>query len=171
LPNFQPFREFIIMIHHLSISAHHPEHVAGVIAELIGGKAYPFPPAHQSYVAISDDGHGTLVEVYPIGTVMVPGQGEEEVQFVLEADQPRYVPTHAALSVRLDEAAIKAIARREGWRAVTCDRGGLFQVVEVWLENRAMIELLTADMAQAYLNSISTANWERLLAMSGPDQE
>lgn len=155
------------MIHHFSISAHQPARVAAVIAELIGGKAYPFPPVHGSHVAICDDGHATLVEVYPIGTVLRPGQDEQEVEFLVEADKPAYVPTHAALSVALDDAAIKAIAAREGWRAVTCDRGGLFQVVEVWLENRVLIELLTAEMAQAYLRTITTQNWESFLAQAG----
>ncbi|WP_150050734.1 MULTISPECIES: hypothetical protein [Methylomonas] len=155
------------MIHHLSISAHEPARVAAVVAELIGGKAYPFPPAHGSHVAICDDGHATLVEVYPLGTVMEPGSGEQEVQFQTDGDQPDYVPTHAALSVSLDEAAIKAIAAREGWRAITCERGGMFQVVEVWLENRVLFELLTPEMAQAYLRAVTTSNWEGFVAQKG----
>lgn len=32
------------MIHHLSIAARDPKHVAGVLAEFMGGKAVPFPP-------------------------------------------------------------------------------------------------------------------------------
>lgn len=77
------------------------------------------------------------------------------------------MPTHAALSVALDEASIKAIAAREGWRALTCDRGGIFQVVEVWLENRVLFELLTAEMAAAYLQAVTTRNWESFLAQNG----
>ncbi|OAI16400.1 hypothetical protein A1507_00610 [Methylomonas koyamae] len=155
------------MIHHLSISAHDPARVAAVVAELIGGKAYPFPSARGSHIAICDDGHATLVEVYPLGTVMLPGEDGQDVQFQYDADRPDYVPTHAALSVALDEASIKAIAAREGWRALTCDRGGIFQVVEVWLENRVLFELLTAEMAAAYLQAVTTRNWESFLAQNG----
>ena len=32
------------MIHHLSIAARDPQHAAGVLAELMGGKSVPFPP-------------------------------------------------------------------------------------------------------------------------------
>ena len=31
------------MIHHVSISARDPKHVADVLAELMKGRAYPFP--------------------------------------------------------------------------------------------------------------------------------
>jgi hypothetical protein len=32
------------MIHHVSIPAREPQHVAEVLAELMGGKCYPFGP-------------------------------------------------------------------------------------------------------------------------------
>ena len=52
------------MIHHVSISAHDPKHVAEVLAELMGGRAYPFPGGiARSFMAVSEDGHGTLIEV------------------------------------------------------------------------------------------------------------
>lgn len=155
------------MIHHLSIAAREPARVAGVIAEMIGGKAFPFPPVEGGFVAICDDGHATLVEVYPQGTAMVPGMEELDVQFAYDAAPTGYTPTHAAISVAIDETQIKAIAQREGWRAVTCDRAGLFQVVEVWLENTQLLELLTPPMARAYLDSVNSENWERFVAGGG----
>jgi hypothetical protein len=33
------------MIHHISISAREPQHVAEVLAELMGGRCYPFRAA------------------------------------------------------------------------------------------------------------------------------
>ena len=53
------------MIHHVSIPAREPQHVATVLAELMGGKCFPFGPLEGAYMAASGDEHGTMIEVYP----------------------------------------------------------------------------------------------------------
>ncbi|WAR46764.1 hypothetical protein [Methylomonas rapida] len=149
------------MIHHISIAAHNPRQVAGVLAELLDGEVFPFSPAPGGFVAVCDDGHATLVEVYPIDTVMIPGTDDQGARFTKSTSPQGFVPNHAAISVAIDETMIKAIAAREGWRAVTCDRGGLFRVVEFWIENRILFELLTPDMARHYLAAMTLQNRER----------
>src|SRR6202051_3248770 len=69
------------MIHHLSIAARDPKHAAGVLAELMGGTAVPFPPNPGSFFALQLDEHGSGVEVYPAGTELQPG-GEVGGSFV-----------------------------------------------------------------------------------------
>jgi hypothetical protein len=45
-----------LMIHLVSMSAHDPAHVADVLAELMGGRCYPFPGAiPDSFMAVSGD--------------------------------------------------------------------------------------------------------------------
>ena len=52
------------MIHHVSIPARDPEHVARVLGELFGGYVGPFiGPIPGSWVAYADDGHGTGFEI------------------------------------------------------------------------------------------------------------
>ena len=63
------------MINHISIAVNNPEKVADVLAELWDGYAFPFPPSPNSYFVIANDGKGTAVEVTPINTVLVPGEG------------------------------------------------------------------------------------------------
>ena len=41
------------MIHHVSIPAREPQHVANVLAELMGGKCYPFGPLEGAFMAAS----------------------------------------------------------------------------------------------------------------------
>lgn len=54
------------MIHHLSIPAKNPAHVASVIAELFNTDyCAPFPSHEGSYVALAGDEYGTVIEVYP----------------------------------------------------------------------------------------------------------
>ena len=41
------------MIHHLSIAARDPKHSAEVLAEIMGGKAVPFPPHPGSFLCFA----------------------------------------------------------------------------------------------------------------------
>ena len=45
---------------------------------------------------------------------------------------------------------IHTIGEREGWRAVRLSRGP-HDVIELWLENRVMLELMTPEMTADYL--------------------
>lgn len=151
------------MLHHISICAHNPSLVAGVLAEILQGTAFPFPPVTGGYVTLCDDEYATLVEVYPIGTEMVPDQHDGGIRFRQSDNNPDYGPVHAAFSVAVDEARIKEIAAREGWQTAVCDRGGVFRVIEFWIENRLLFELLTPDMARDYRNAMTSDNWRRFI--------
>jgi hypothetical protein len=138
------------MIHHLSIAARDPQHVAGVLAELMGGKAVQFPPNPGSFFALQLDDHGSGVEVYPAGTELQPG-GSNGGGFVKKPAAERgYGPTHFALSVATDADQVEAIAARAGWQCFRCNRGP-FHVIEVWLENESMVEILPPEYAAEYL--------------------
>jgi hypothetical protein len=58
---------------------------------------------------------------------------------------------HVALSVPVSRERIEEVGAREGWLVRACDRGP-FQLMELWVENRFMIELLTSAMTAAYLD-------------------
>jgi hypothetical protein len=137
------------MIHHLSIAAHDPKHAAEILAEMMGGTAVPFPPNPGSFFALQLDEHGSGVEVYPADTVLEPG-GEVGGSFSKRAGVTGYGSTHFALSVATDPATVKAIAKREGWECFDCNRGP-FHVIEVWVENETMVEILPPAYAKEYL--------------------
>jgi hypothetical protein len=147
------------MIHHISIGAKDPRRVARVIAELWQTVALPFPPVPGGYIVIADDGHGTAIEVTPLGTEIVPGEGDAEAQSRVNAGASPFTATHAALSVPLSAERVKEIAAREGWRTGTFERGGAFQVVELWVEGRLLLELLPPEMAQRYLDFLTPRNY------------
>jgi len=132
------------MIHHLSIAARDPQHVAEVLAEFMGGAATRFTPNPGSWFAHQHDEYGTGVEIYPAGTELRPA-GPEGAGFAMtEPIRSSYSPTHFALSVPISQGQIAAIAEREGWQCYCCERGaGGFHVMEVWIENTGMVELLT----------------------------
>jgi hypothetical protein len=152
------------MIHHLSITAYHPQKVAHVLAELLQGEAFPFPAPGflDSYVAVSLDAYGTVIDVHPFSTELIPGAEESGFQLRHVPDASTYTATHAAISVSTSEAQIEAIAAREGWRCLK--RGGFFEVIEIWLENRVLIELLPPAFADQYLAFMEPQTLKQFLA-------
>jgi hypothetical protein len=152
------------MINHISIAVNEPERVANVLAEIWDGMVFPFPPAPGSFFVLANDGRGTAVEITPAGTVLVPGEGlpdendldaateEFEAKFVQSDLRPTYVATHLNISTKKSIEEIREIARREGWRVLVCNRGeGLFQLVEVWIENTFMLEVMTPEQTARYV--------------------
>lgn len=140
------------MIHHLSIPAKNPAHVASVIAELFNTNyCAPFPSHEGSYVALAGDDYGTVIEVYPWDTQMTPGENDKPIQFQHQNTSNQFIATHAAISIPLNQSQIEAIAEREQWRCVRCNRGN-FEVIEFWVENAVLFELATPELAEQYLS-------------------
>jgi len=52
--------------------------------------------------------------------------------------------------VSTDADTVQAIARRAEWQCFDCNRDP-FHVIEVWVENETMVEILPLDYAQEYL--------------------
>ena len=136
------------MIHHLSIAARDPKNAAAVLAELMGGPAVPFPPNPGSFFALQLDDNGSGVEIYPAGTELEPN-GEVGGSFVKRPARG-YGATHFALSVATDPRKVEEIAARAGWNCFVCNRGP-FHVIEVWVENQTMVEILPPEFAAEYL--------------------
>ena len=153
------------MIHHVSLPARDPAHVAAVLVELFGGLLTGFGPYGNSYIAWMGDAHGTAIEVFPTGTEMVPDRGAGQANFRHVAGASPFTATHVAMSVDRTRAEIHAIAQREGWRAIELSRGAN-RVIEFWIENSVMIELMTPDMARDYV--VATQRSHRVLNNSSP---
>lgn len=149
------------MLFHASIPARDAAHTATIIAELWGAQALPFPPFPGCYLVFAGDradgdGRGTAIEVYPAGHVL---HGGPEMVVAEQVEAAPATETHIAIGTHLEEDAVHAIAAREGWRSLTCWRGPAFQVVEVWVDNRFMIEVLTPKMQADYKAFMTPANW------------
>jgi hypothetical protein len=158
------------MIHHVSIPARDPQHVAGVLAELMGGKAFPFGPLEGAFMAASGDAHGTMIEVYPEQSTLEIPANDEQVVFGKQP-APQNWPFHLLLSVPLEREQIEKIGVREGWRARTFGRGmhgqePFFHVIEFWVENRLMIEVASPEMEREYKDFLQNARPE---VMSDPE--
>ncbi len=141
------------MIIHASIPANEPERVARAIAKLWRGEAVPFPPVERTWMAYAHDGKGTTVEVSPRDIAYKPGQ--DSVETTPQPETPLHCSSHLLLSSVLSAEEIFALGAEEGWTTRLCHRGppGMgFDLIEFWVENAFMLEVVTAEMAQVYVD-------------------
>ena len=137
------------MLFHISVAAHDPQNVARVIAELWGGEAFPFPPVSDNgWIVLAGDDRRTALEIYPIDVVLREAEGDADA-YGEASGAAALTATHAAIGTRLSQEQVMAIAAREGWPAKYRCRGGMFGVIEMWIEGRQMVEVLTAEMQAA----------------------
>jgi hypothetical protein len=149
------------MIFHFSISADDPKRTATMIAELWRGQAFYFPMVGQgSWVAHAGDDRRSTIEVYPRDLAFYPadGQGEQRSEPV-----SRHGPFHAAVATPLSIEEVEEIGRRYGCHTVLCQRGP-FRVIEYWVDNALMLEMLTSEMQAEYQRSVTPEGWRAMLA-------
>jgi hypothetical protein len=156
------------MLHHISLAVHNPLHAAEVLAEVWHGKAVPFSPHSGSYIVVTFDAYGTAIEFLPKNTVLTPGVDDQPIQFSslspdFNANAIGYTATHANIAVPSSETEIYAIAQREGWRAIRCKREDFFELIELWIENEVLIELLPPNLIDGYLKAMRPENLKAIL--------
>jgi hypothetical protein len=152
------------MIAHISVPARDPRRTALLLATLIDGEVFDFPVVPGASIAVARDGSGLAIEVYPDYMAHHPGRGDPDPSFTptsprampwedqIHPDGKQLIPSsfHAALVSRLGDDGVVALAQRAGFRAVRCDRAGVFRLVEVWLDNAVLIEVLNPTEAERY---------------------
>lgn len=152
------------MLFHLSMPADDPERVAAVIAELWRGESFPFPPFPGSFTAMAGDPAATSIEVYPRGTELHPAPGMTDAEARFRPNTCQAGACHAAIATPLSEAEVHAVASREGWTSKTLNRGGVFDVIELWVENAFLLEVLTPPMQAQYRERVTIEGWRAMLA-------
>lgn len=62
------------------------------------------------------------------------------------------MPTHLNISTNKTIEEVRELADAENWRVLVCNRAeGLFQLVEVWVENSLLLELMTPEQTARYI--------------------
>jgi hypothetical protein len=121
-----------------------------------------------SWLAIAGDDRGTTIEVYPAGAELQPAEGDADAGAVMNPRPRRYVATHAAIASPLNAEEVCALAARHGWQTKCCKRGGVFGVIEFWVENSFLLEVLTPEMQREYTDFMSPEAWRAMLAAGPP---
>ena len=138
-------------IHHFTIPARNPKHVAGVLAELLGARVIPLPHPEGNQLVYAGDADGTAIEVWPAGTRGVVGANETTLS---DLPLPEGWPHHAYItSDTADVEKILATFVREGWKAERVYNGppnAGFGLVRGWIENQVCIEMGGSEMRAEY---------------------
>lgn len=152
------------MIAHFSIPSRTPREAAMFFAAVIDGTVFDFPVVPGASIAVANDNSGLAVEVYPADFAHHPGTGTAdpnfrpegpmplpwEDQIFAENGDPTHSGLHIAMSSNLSEQEIITRATALGWRTVVCDRAGVFGLVEVWIDNKFLVEVLVQRELERY---------------------
>lgn len=133
-----------------------------MLAELWRGEAFYFPMVGKgSWVAHAGDDRRSTIEVYQRDLALYPNEAGEGHQ----RNEPvsRHGPFHAAVATPLSIDEVQDIGRRYGCHTILCQRGP-FRVIEYWVDNTLMLEMLTPEMQQEYQRSITPEGWRAMLA-------
>lgn len=164
------------MIAHVSIPSKDPRATALFLAGLMDGEAFSFPVVEGAWIAVARDGSGQAIEVYPEPMAHHAGQGEVdpnaqpqgpktmpwEDQIFPDGSQLRPSAFHVAMTSVLSESQVMERARAAGFRAVRCDRAGVFALVEVWIDNLFLVEVLSGRETQRYTDFMNPAAVSRM---------
>ena len=138
-------------IHHITIPAQDPQHVARILAELLGARVAPMPHPPGCLLVHAGDPDGTAIEVWP--AALRAGAGDKEL-VPRDLPLPASWPHHAFITSEVaDVDRILSTFAREGWRAERVHNGGPgggFGLVRGWIENQTTIELGGLEMRQQY---------------------
>ena len=140
------------MIHHASFCVRDPALVAEVLAEMLAATALraPTPPfPRNSWFVLYGDEAGSFVEILPWQTVLTP---DSRFGTAEDAGMRTFSGAHVLLATPRSEAEIETLARRHDWPTQRVD-ARLFTVLKLWIDKSVLVEFLTPDARQAYVDT------------------
>lgn len=151
------------MINHISIAARDPVFTAKTLAQFWEVEVCPFPMYDDSFIVFLGKNTSSCIEIYPAGVLQLEPTSSLPV---LDKENSKLGGAfHAAITTPLNTGEIVDICEKAGWRCREESRGGIFSVVEVWIENHTLFELLTPEMANAYNGFINSDNWKSIFGV------
>lgn len=154
-----------MQIVHASLPADCPRRAAEILATMMNGEAMPFPPGGpDSWMAWSGDASIEL-EIVPRGHALHPDK--DEAEWRATAPAARLSEVHLAIGIDRPAPEILALAREAEWPARLCTRGGIFELVELWVEGAFLIELFDPQQLAHFQRAVTPVSWKAMLAQMG----
>ncbi len=137
-----------IRILHTSIPVRNPKRVAQALAELVEGATFDF--LHPGCYFVTFGEPGLLIELYRKEIELHPGAPEQPCALLDSASPAEFTGSHTAIQVSASAERVLEIAHHYGWRA-EIHRRRVFRVIEVWIENKYLLEVFPPEFATEYL--------------------
>lgn len=141
------------MLHRISISVDNPLHVANVISEILHGSVLRGGDYPYTYTVMSNDEYGSAIELVQSGNEVIVGR-QDKFEYEYNLNHSNFSPIHLAISVPASRYEIEQIAEREGWHVAVGNRGR-FKLIEFWIENKLLLELIPPETIPQYVKSMS----------------
>lgn len=138
------------MILHASVVADEPKTTAETLARLFGGIALPVGPGEGTWSAIGPDPIGNTISVLARGSEF--HRAGEHVETRVGAPV-RHSAFHMLIDTALSEGEVLALARERGCNALRAKHGA-FDVIEFWIDDCLLIEVVTPQLGQAYRDMV-----------------
>lgn len=148
------------MILHASVVADEPRETAETIARLLGGIALPLGPGQGTWSAIGPDPIGNMISVLKRGSEFHRTQRHVDTRM---GPPVRHSAYHMLIDTPLSETEILKLAEERGCHALRAKHGA-FDVIEFWIDNCLLIELVTQNMGRAYRELIQSDELRQRLA-------
>ena len=148
------------MILHASVAADEPRAAAETLAILLGGTALPLGPGEGTWSAVGPEPVGSLISVLKRGSAFYPAPDHVETR---QAEPVRHSAFHMLLDTPLSEAEVMRLAEERGCHALRA-RHGAFDVIEFWIDDCLLIELVTPELGQAYRATLVSEELRQRLA-------
>jgi hypothetical protein len=139
------------MILHASVVADTPRHAAETLARLLGGIALPVGPGEGTWTAIGPDPVGNLISVLQRGSEFHRAQADHVLTKI--GDPVRHSGFHLLIETPMSEADVYELAEARGCQAHRTTHGA-FEVIEFWMDDCLLIEVVTPEMGLAYRETL-----------------
>lgn len=148
------------MILHASVVADEPRNTAETIARLLGGIALPLGPGDGTWSAIGPDPIGNMISVLERGSEFHRTQGHVDTR---KGEPVRHSAYHLLVDTMLSEAEVLRLAEDRGCHAQRAKHGA-FDVIEFWVDDCLLIEVVTPEMGRDYRELIQSQELRQRLA-------
>jgi len=116
----------------------------------------PFPSG--AWLVVAGDVEGSFLEILPATSVFDP-DAPLGIRQRPATSEP--VSAHVLVSAAVSGEAIKATAKREGWRAEEAETG-LFRIVKLWIDGNVLVEFLAKGETERYVAAFGAAGMASL---------
>lgn len=148
------------MILHASVVADDPKQTAEILAALFGGRALPVGPGDGTWSAVGPDPIGNLISVLARGSEFHRNGAHVETR---TGDRVRHSAYHLLIETSLPESEVFALAAERSCHALRA-RHGAFDVIEFWIDDCLLIEVVTPELGQEYRATIQSPELRARLA-------
>ena len=135
------------MILHVSVTADEPRAAAETLATLLGGRAIPIGPNEGSWTAVGPDPVGNVIEVMERGSEFHRSGSHVET---VKGEPIRHSGFHLLMESPMSELEIFALADERGAPAYRASRGIFGELIEFWIDDCLLVEVLPLPWARAY---------------------